>query len=493
MAVRRRERARASSVLIGTGIGAAALALLACAHACHCGASHERDAGADAGADGGRDGGVDAGVDGGRVRDAGYDAATDGGPFVPFPEGWEPIPWMPDWCDAWRPRGEARDAVAPLRFVPCEPPSAGCEALVVDWERSPFHHNYFIARLGDQTPPDARHIALSRTVVRGFEDELTDATVFDVEGEPVAVFRTRYFYPRDGMPRVVCSLRSAGATPSRAALAFKVSTGRYHDTNDDADFSVLILADEIGRLQRSSSVIHDLEVRDLFSEGNVPVELHYDGSSVIVAGALGAVYLGSLGGGPWGAIATAGTGDYQSSKGFLFDGTFYWSSVSSSGGWARVRRRPATASVNETFMERPDGALRNFRTDGTWAVWAHDVDLPPADSLPDRTDIYAARIEGSLVPADWSPSVVASLRYPAPVSRPILWNGLFAYLVDDRDLEIVDLERRRIWRVRTETGTWWETLLHMDEQYLFVVHKDSIGIDGMRRYRLAELEGWEAL
>jgi len=48
-------------------------------------------------------------------------------------------------------------------------------------------------------------------------------------------------------------------------------------------------------------------------------------------------------------------------------------------------------------------------------------------------------------------------------------------------------------RIRTVVGEWWEALLHLGDDYAFVVYNAPFGIAGMRRYRLDALEGWEHL
>jgi len=463
---------------------------------CECGG---QDAGPDAGSDGGRDGGRDAGDDAGTDGgdggdgggDAGHDAGDDAGPLAAFPGGWERIPWMPEWCDAWRPRGEAAGAVPPLRYEPCDPPEAGCEELVVDWERSRIHRNYFIAGTSYQIT-GGRFVALR--VTRFIEDlEYSDSAIYRLDGTPVAVFRTRRHEPStSGI--IYCNMRAVAATSTELVLAFWVTTGRYETTGDDDDYSVLLLRGDAAGLQRSDDILFDLEVSDLLAVGNVPSELHYDGSTVIVQGPFG-VYLGSLAGGPWGEVATGRTGDLGNAGGHLFDGVFYWSSVPVDGSaWGRVRRRRVDGGANETFFERSDGYLGSFRTDGRWAAWAHHADDDPRDGRLDRTDIWAARVDGALdEPDSWPATRLTSVDYPNMVDPPILHDGLYAYLITQREFEMVDLVRSRKLRIRTAPGTWWVSFLHLSGDYLFLVHQDPSGTDGMRRYDLDAMEGWEDL
>jgi len=454
---------------------------------CSCGASHAvTDAGRDGGRDAGRDGGRDAGRDGG--RDAG-----DAGPLVPFPEGWEPVPWLPVWCDAWRPRGEAASAIEALRFeAPCAPPAAGCERLAVDWERSEVYPGYLAAGPGRQTSGGAPVITFERPrperSPRGGEYE--DSAVYTLEGTPVAVWRTSVAQPPE---RRLCSVEAVGWGGGELALAFWPYHQFYDTTHDDQYYFVVLLADALDRLQHSDRVLDTLYVSELLSEGNVPDELVYDGHNLVVHGPLGAVYLGSMGGRPFGEIATARTGDYQNVDGLLFEDAFYWSAEAR----GRVRRRLATATANETFMERADASLESFRTDGTWAAWVAHVDDAPPDGWPERSELWAARIDGEMDPARWAPWRATTIRYPNPsgLSRPILHRGLYVYFANDKRVDLVDLERRRrleLWTDRDDPrGMWWRTLLHLGGEYLFLVYNGpSSGAAGIQRYRLAELEGW---
>lgn len=457
-----------------------------CLAGCGCGDDGAADGGGDSGpADSGRPdaGRGDAGrPDAGR-RDAG--AAPDAGALVPFPDGWEPVPFLPEWCDAWRPIGDAASAVPALAFEPCVPHVPGCERVVVDWRRSERISHFLLARKGAQTWGDAP-IMFQRPYFTRDAREYMDVTLFDVTGRPLAVWRSRY---ATGTIRR-CLAYTIAVAGEELAIAFEVSEG----LEERGLRAAIVVAGDIDRAQRIDEPLRVLSIEDLLTVGNLPDELLYDGQNLIVHGALGGVYLGAFGDGPWSHVATARTDDYQNSTGMLFDGAFYWSSLSADATTFVIKRRDGSSTASEVFMEDPVGWPVGFNTDGTWAVWSRSVDDPP-DGERDRSEIVVARIDGDLDPTNWSPEVITQVTYPNRVngiSRPIYYDGYYAYLVNPRLAELVDLERRRVYRLPYDSGVfWWTTVLHLGPEYFFLVRHGRGGVDGLHRYRISELEGWE--
>jgi hypothetical protein len=83
-----------------------------------------------------------------------------------------------------------------------------------------------------------------------------------------------------------------------------------------------------------------------------------------------------------------------------------------------------------------------------------------------------------------------------PLSDPILANGRLAYWVSPFTLELLDLASRQRVRVPAPPDMLWGQLAHLGPEYLFVTVAllgGPIPQVGLRRFRIAELTGWEPL
>jgi len=471
------------------------LALLPALAACDCGPpSHGVDGGVEAGADAGRDGGRDAvRTDAPRdaARDAGRDAAwPDAAGLLPFPDGWERVPFLPEGCYAWRPRGEASSVVPPIRFAPCDPPEPGCEDLVTDWPRDRNNRNLVVPlgkMIGGQTWGDTDLVAFGVPFsIRDFSGALYTWGIYRLDGAPVAAWRIKP--PWASWPEQ-CSVNTIAVVGDRVAVGFEREAPGW-------PLEVVVLADRIDAIQHQDRPIVRFGLDDIASVGNLPDELLWDGDSVILHGHAGAVYIGSMAGAPVGNIATARTGDVMNVGGMLWEGAFYWAgSPFEMPGWARVRRRRPGSTTNETIMVADDRDMSCLRTDGTWVTWIENLDTSPLDGRQDHTQVLAARSGGSMDPSRWMPSrIVSRPRYPSRITgfRPVLTGGMLGYVLRYTDMELVDLERME--RLHIEVpwrGGWLWSILHLGPEWLYVLVSHGYApFDGVRRYRIADLEGW---
>jgi hypothetical protein len=285
-----------------------------------------------------------------------------------------------------------------------------------------------------------------------------------------------------------------GFTAVHGVAAVSVST--LPGSDEEYGFGAAFIVDSLETIQQAEVRTFVTETQ-LLSRGNAPDELLFDGEIMVIHGALGAIYLGWMGGPYFGELATGRTGDLHNARGMLWEGTLYWESVDATApGWQRIRRRNAGETVNETFMQGDRRDFGSLRTDGTWATWLEDVDLD-GDGRPDQSELYAAHTGGRMEPESWAKERIAIFAYPASAfDRPILTGGMLAMRPSSYEVRLFDLERRRTLSIAVPSdipGFHWETVLHLGPEYLFLTYSYATPMDGMRRYRIADLVGWEPL
>ncbi len=324
-------------------------------------------------------------------------------------------------------------------------------------------------------------------------DAFIDWSVYALDGVPLAVFRERF--PTIHGSEGACDQPAAAISGNQVALAFEEVPG----TLVHGAYQVAFVVGPIGEIQRANAATLRIGLAQLASAGNGPDELMYDGTDLVMRTQLGSAYLGTFGGEPFAPIATCATDDELSGNGWLFDGRFFWaSSPCGTPGWERIRRRSADGATNETLMERPDGHLDAFRTDGTWAVWLRDVDDAPPDGTIDRGEIEVARIDGNFQPSSWTSRAAARLSAEqaafVSASRPTLVDGMYSYLDRSHRLEILDLPNDCKLDIDAPDGIEWQTLLYFGNGYVILETKDDAAWDyGLRRYHLPDLTGWTPL